>query len=328
MDAATGIDLVRLAAIPLFLYTAVTDIKQRRAPDWVWSILVTVAIALLAVEVLLVVPPMTSAWGRIYIIETAAAILLAVGLGFIGHVFGLMGGADTKAIITVGLLYPTFPYAVLGQYGLPVSGVVSITSIDMIANGFILASVYPVAVTIHNLRRSNIYTRMFLILRKPVDTLPSTYGRVAATSSGLSRTSVDLDTLRMYLAWRQATVTDIQTRPEVYRSSDTPTSDCVGDGTIESYERLVDDSVPSEDVTSEPNTTNNEDPWRINEFAAHPDTSLYGTPPEKLRDLLENIADASKTSLWVSPGIPLLVPFAAGVVFTLIYGSLIGAVFI
>jgi len=323
MDAATAIDIIRLAAIPLFLYTAVTDIKRRRAPDWVWGVLVVVAVALLIVEVLLVIPPINTPRGWVYLLQATTTIGLAVGIGIAGHIFGLMGGADTKAIISTGLLYPTYPYSVLGQYGLPVSGAISITGVDMIANGFIFAAAYPVVIAVHNLRHSNIFTRMFLMVKTQVDSLPSMYGRVAPTSKHLSPTSVDLDTLRMYLSWRQATVTDIRTHSEVYRSGNTQTSDSIGDGTVESYRRLVDDSEQHEETKSISDTDSDEDPWRVDEFADHPDSRLHGTEPDDLRELLNEMASSPESTLWVSPGIPLLAPFAIGVVFTILYGSLI-----
>jgi len=326
MDVATSIDLIRLAVIPLFLYTAVTDIKRRRAPDWVWGILVVVAVALLIVEVLLVIPPINTPRGWIYMIQATTTIGLAVGFGAIGHMFGLMGGADTKAIVSVGLLYPTYPYSILGQYGFPVSGALSVTGVDMIANGFIFAAAYPVIIAVHNLRHSNIFTRMFLTVKTPVDSLPSMYGRVAPTPKHLSPTSVDLDTLRMYLAWRQATVTDIRAHSEEYRSGNARTSDSVGDGTVESYRRLVDDAEEHEEAESVSDADSSEDPWRVDEFADHADSRFHGTEPDDLRELLDEIASSPRSPLWVSPGIPLLAPLAIGVVFTILYGSLIVAV--
>lgn len=326
MDAAAAIDIIRLAVIPLFLYTAVTDIKRRRAPDWVWGVLAVVAVALLIVEVLFVIPPINTPRGWVYLIQATTTIILAVGLGLVGHIFGLMGGADTKAIISAGLLYPTYPYSVLGQYGLPVSGALSVTGVDMIANGFIFAAAYPVVIAVHNLRHSNIFTQMFLMVKAQVDSLPSMYGRVSPTPKDLSPSSVDLDTLRMYLAWRQATITDIRTHSEVYRSGNAQTSDSVGDGTVESYRRLVDDSGQREEAESVSDADSSGDPWRVDEFADHPDSRFHGTEPDDLREILDEIASSPESALWVSPGIPLLAPFAIGVVFTILYGSLIGAI--
>lgn len=63
------------------------------------------------------------------------------------------------------------------------------------------------------------------------------------------------------------------------------------------------------------------DPWGAAAFLDDVEGTAYGTTPEQLREGLEVLVTAE--AVWVTPGIPFLVPMFAGLVVALTYGDLL-----
>ncbi|MDX1746488.1 MAG: A24 family peptidase C-terminal domain-containing protein, partial [Halobacteriales archaeon] len=63
------------------------------------------------------------------------------------------------------------------------------------------------------------------------------------------------------------------------------------------------------------------DPWGAEAFLEGIDHGAYGTRPGQLRDGLTLLSEADQ--VWVSPGLPFLVPLVAGLVIALVYGDIL-----
>ncbi|MDS0260091.1 prepilin peptidase [Haloarcula sp. S1CR25-12] len=70
-------------------------------------------------------------------------------------------------------------------------------------------------------------------------------------------------------------------------------------------------------------TAGTADPWGAERFLDDIEGSAYGTDAETLREGLELVVDADE--VWVSPGIPFLVPMFVGLVTALVYGDVLYA---
>ena len=65
------------------------------------------------------------------------------------------------------------------------------------------------------------------------------------------------------------------------------------------------------------------DPWAAAAFLSEIDGSAYGTTPERLREGLETVTDENREAVWVSPGLPFVVPLFLGLVAALCVGDLL-----
>ena len=64
-----------------------------------------------------------------------------------------------------------------------------------------------------------------------------------------------------------------------------------------------------------------DDEWGAQAFLDDIEGDAYGTTPEKLRDGLEVLV--AEDVVWVSPGLPFIVPMFLGLVVSLVYGDLL-----
>jgi preflagellin peptidase FlaK len=78
------------------------------------------------------------------------------------------------------------------------------------------------------------------------------------------------------------------------------------------------DGVPERPV---PDDVDPDDEWGAAAFLASLEGSAYGTTPEALRDGLAVVAD--REAVWVTPGLPFVVPMFLGLVVTLLVGDLL-----
>jgi preflagellin peptidase FlaK len=143
------------------------------------------------------------------------------------------------------------------------------------------------------------------------------------TPDGFTRSGLDIDALRMYLRWRGSTLAELRADPEGHRNPDSlpDQPNPPGDGSI----ATDGGQSPSHDQFG---TAGRADPWGAERFIEDIEGSAYGTSPEQLREGLELVATADE--VWISPGIPFIVPMFVGLVAALTYGdvlyALLGAV--
>jgi len=231
----------------------------------------------------------------------------------------------------------------------PSLGVFSIT---ILSNTVVMGALYPVALAARNATVGYVSPGMFVA--KPVawDRATAEYGtllqmpdrsfRESLSPSGLgayfSFRGLDLDALRMYLRWRGLSLSDLRERPDRYRhpASLSPDRNLPGDGAIPTDGRdesgtAVNGTPATAFGDAEPwapethLVADGDDLWGAAAFLDHIEGSAYGTSPEALREGLETLADDDV--VWISPGIPFLVPLFVGLTLAFVYGDLLFAMF-
>ncbi|WP_135853344.1 A24 family peptidase [Halorussus salinus] len=312
-------DLLRLVVVPVFGWAAWRDVKTRRIPNRTWYPLAALAVVLLAVEG-------WQAWtGTAY--ETRAfALRAAISLGFVAPLviafwwFRAFGGADAKAFLVVAALFPTFPtYEAFGWVLPHQQTTVGVFSLTILTNTVLLGALYPLAVFARNAVAGRFSSVM--VVGKPVswDAVPDEHGRLLETPEGVTRNGADLDAVRMYLRWRGLTLAELRERADHFRDPATLPAEPnqPGDGSTvvaQTDGGAVAEAVPEADAPDD-------DPWGAAAFLDDIDHGAYGTTPAGLRDGLDVLT--AEDEVWVSPGIPFVVPLFVGTVVAMTYGDLL-----
>lgn len=319
-------DLLRLLAVPVFAWAAWRDVQTRRVPNRTWLPLLGLGVVALAVEGWLVYTGGTP----VPVDEGVYLVRVAISLGFVGPLayafwwVGGFGGADAKALITVAVLFPTFPTYLFPGVALPVVvPTLGVFAMSVLSNTVVVGLCYPVVLTLRNAVGGHVSTVMFV--GRPVRSAAVTeeYGRLLETTEGFTRRGLDLDALRMYLSWRDTDLAALRANPGRFRdpASVPAETHSPGDGSIP----VTDGGRGSGDVIPvfESEASALADPWAAERFLAELDGSAYGTTPEALREGLEVLA--REDEVWITPGIPFLVPMFLGLVVALTYGDVLFA---
>jgi Archaeal Peptidase A24 C-terminus Type II. len=286
--------------------------------------------------------------GRLFLLQAGISLFFVAPLGYAFWYLGAFGGADAKALIALAVVFPTFPaYTVAGVSVPLIETTLGVFSLTILTNTVLLGLAYPVGLAVSNLVAGHRSTTMFLA--RPVSTasLPDRHGRLFETTAGVTRHGLDLDALRMYLRWRGLTLAELRDDPERLRDPDSvaetfyPTDGGthvgpVTDGGVDTDAHATSapadastadtptDDTPTDDVsTDDVSTAEFDDPWAAARFLADIDHGAYGTDAETLRDGLEVVAH--NDTVWVSPGMPFVVPMAAGLVVAVFYGDVLFA---
>lgn len=307
MVSIPGPDVLRLLAIPIFLYVAVLDVRTRRIPSNVWLPLVALGVLALGWEGFRTYQIGGIEW-TLWLVRVAISLGIVAPLGYLFWWLGTVGRADAKALITLAVLFPSFPRLSFGELTLPL--VVSepgVFSITVLANAVVLAMVYPIALAVLNISRGQWRLAMFVGMPIPWSATETRHGKLLEGIEGFTRYGVDLDALRMYLRWRDCDLAEIRNDPSTYRdpASLPATPHDPGDGRV----------VPDGGSIAAP-----DDPWGARAFVSETE-GVYGTRTEELRAALTLLAE--QEDVWISPGIPFLVPITLGLLVALVYGDVL-----
>jgi len=364
-------DLLRLLVVPLFVWTAWHDIQTRRVPNWVWKPPFVLGLGLLVWEGRQAI----QAGGyelQLFLVPVAISFLVLVPLAVGFYLMGGFGAADMKALVVIAVLFPTYPGYIVPNSTLTfpmVESPVNAFAMTVLTNGVLVGVAYPLALVVRNLLARSIPNEPWvLFVGRAVDRddLLYTHGRLLETTQGYARGGLDLDALRMYLAWRDADLAELLEDPAVARDPESLPEEPgrVGSGAVtdERCEAITDGGrgeprVPDdgtaptgqgESVTDPEGQTDDreqhdddggpadgdetpsgghgpiEDPWGAEAFLDDIPGSAYGTTPALLRDALDLLVNRKR--VWVSPGIPFLVPLVIGLLVALIYGDVLVAI--
>lgn len=320
----------RLLTLPVLAYVTYRDVRTRRVPRRIWVLLLGVALILLAASIVTASTP--SARSQLIIITTAS-LVLALVLAVPMALSSSLGTADALAFITIALLFPTIPYLEAGGFSLPTTPSPPLFFLAVLSNTVLVTLAYPSLLLLGNLRHGQLSSR--LLTGRPyawTDVL-NQYGRLFTPENRVVATGIDLDALRKYLQWRNATLAEIRADRTRYRHPDTvpTTTTTIGEGTVDTNQDLtgaLDAPTGENDVHGDGGATLSEttaptrDPWGAATFITSVDTDLYGATPNQLRTALDQLADASTQTVWVSPGIPLLLPLFIGLLLAIFVGDL------
>lgn len=301
-------DLLRLLCLPLFGWAAYHDLRTRRVPNLTWLPLFFLGGALLVWEVWAVSRGILPTDG-LFAIRLALSIGVIAPVGYCFWYFGAFGGADAKALAALCILFPTVPlYALPNGITLPLAETSGVFSLTILTNAVLLGGLYPLILFAQNTLAGRFSLIAFVAKPVPWRAIPETHGRVLARANGLDA-PLDLDALRMYLIWRGVTLDELRAAPDSSRNPESlPTErNPPGDGAI------TDGGIPDEC-----------DPWGARAFLADIDGDAYGTTPSRLRAALDVLV--STDTVWVTPGIPFLLPLCGGLCVALVYGDLLYAV--
>jgi len=326
-------DLLRLLAVPVFGWAAYRDVKTRRVPNKTWLPLAALAVVLLAWDSYAVLTGPTS--GRVFFIRVAVSLGFVIPLSYGFWLMGGFGGADAKAFMLVALLFPVYPYYYLPTAAIPLEpSALGVFSLTILSNTVLAGIVYPLGVAAGNVARGRFSKAMFFGRPVAVDRLTEEYGRLLESPDGFTRSGLDLDALRMYLQWRGATLGELRADPDAHRNPDSlPTQpNLPGDGSLVTDGGVADDAAPTDSNLRPDGSSSNSsadqfgtakrvDPWGAERFLDDIEGSAYGTSPEQLREGLELLVRADE--VWISPGIPFLVPMFAGLCIALVYGDML-----
>jgi len=320
MLAATT-DLLRLLAVPALGWAAWRDVRTRRLPNRLWTPLVAIGLLTLALDASSHLP-LTTVDDRLFFVRVGVSVLILVPLAYGLWWLGGFGGADAKALMTLAVLFPTYPVFYLPTDAYPlVATTLGVFSMTILTNAVLVGLAYPLYLGGRNALRGDRSILMFVGRRTDVAALSNEHGRLFETTEGVTRDGLDIDALRMYLRWRGTTLSALRADPDRHRD---PAS--VGE-TYDPTDGAVDADVdgpatdpPTADSVSDVDA-GADDPWAAERFLDEIEGSAYGTTPEKLREGLRVVT--TRETVWLSPGVPFIVPVFLGLVVALTYGDLL-----
>jgi len=306
-------DLLRLLAVPVFAWAAYRDVRTRRVPNRTWLPLVAVGVLALAWELLSLGSPGVER--RLFLVRTVVSLGFVAPLGYVFWRIGGFGGADAKAIITLAVVFPVYPaYELLGGTYPIYAAPLGVFSFTILSNAVLAGLAYPLVLAARNLPRAEPTPAMFVGRPVRLGDAPREYGRLLETPEGFTRRGLDLDALRMYLRWRGITFSDLRNDPDRYRGSVPADPNAPGDGSI-------DDGDGASGTEAPPVEPIEGDPWGADAFLD--EHAAYGTTPAELREGLSVLSTPDRGPVWITPGIPFIVPILAGLLAALTFGDLL-----
>jgi preflagellin peptidase FlaK len=297
-------DLLRLLAIPILVWAAYRDVKTRRVPNRTWQPLFVLAVVLFLWDGLASYLTGGLTWA-FFVVGAGISLLIVIPASYGFWRFGAFGGADAKALIVLSLLFPTYPTYEIGSSLLPlVQTPTGAFSLTILSNTVLVGVCYPLVLATRNALAGRFTPLMIVGWPIGWDEAVRTHGRLLENPEGFTRSGLDLDALRMYLRWRDVTLSALREEPTRYRDPGSLPAEPypAGDGMITDGRGEV------------------EDDWGAEAFLADVG-SAYGTTPDGLREGLCLLA--TRDTVWVSPGIPFLVPILCGLLISLTYGDLL-----
>ena len=312
-------DVLRLAVVPVLGWAAWRDVKVRRVPSRTWYPVVVLGAVLLVWDAVGHLS-FASAADALFFVRVGISLLLVAPIAYLFWRLGGFGGADAKALIAISVLLPTFPTYFFPGFTLPVVvTTLGVFSMTVLTNTVVLAVAYPLGLLVRNLADGEVTFPVALFGRRiDVSSLPTAHGRLFETPEGFTRSGLDVDALRMYLRWRGTSLAAVQSNPEWARDPGSidethdPTDGAVDEDSDPPTPRVDDDFDPDLDP---------DDPWGAAAFLDDIEGTAYGTTPEKLRGGLDVVTD--REAVWLSPGIPFIVPMSLGTLVAFVYGDIV-----
>lgn len=354
MFVASTVDLLRFLAVPVLGIAAWRDIRTRRVPNEFWYPLVGLGLILLMWEWI----TLDAGFPRTRLLQsTLLSVGVVIPLAYAFWRFGAFGGADAKALMTLAILFPTYPIVYFPTESFPlIISRVGVFSLTILTNAVLVGISYPLVLAVRNLLAGHIDRRMFIA--KPVswEEVESLHGGLRSAPPDGER-GLDLDALRMYLRWRGTDLATLRSEPDRKAPETLPDafndptdgavrtdltgllgtesgSDARSSGSRDDSADTPGSSGTDTDGTeaSPPGETagaadrpavDPADDWGAAAFLSAAEDGAYGTTASQLRSGLEVLV--KRDEVWISPGLPFLVPLFVGLLIALTAGDLLVA---
>lgn len=297
----TPSDILRvLIVVPVFLYASYRDIKSRIVRDHVWLPLFVGGLLLLLYDLWTGSIQFLAPW-------VLGNLLFACILGFVLYKTHLFGGADMKALIGLGLCIPTYPALVVFPRVLPPllpapENAANMFALTILANTALVAIIYPLYTLAQNGRDGFDASPGLLLTarRVPLEASLDEHGKILPlwTFSGegfIGRAvalvkavmfGIDTQFVKEYLAWHN-------------ESTDTNISDPTD----------LDRVYIERFLNSDTNKRDDGDPkWETDDI-------------EQAQEAMEKLVEQEE--VWMTPGIPFIVPMTIGLLISLTVGDLV-----
>jgi preflagellin peptidase FlaK len=221
------------------------------------------------------------------ILYATASLALGAGFGYGFYYLGTFGGADRYALVVLGFLFPLYP-SFPTQFGtLPaVVPAAPIFVLSVLGNGVLAGIAYPMKLFAENAveRRTTSPVLMALARRVPTDELHREFGRVIGTEDDVS--------LRSGIPGSEADgITDIDFVRDYVDWRGFNSLHDVRDADDLRLDAFVDETA-----------------WESDDL---------GRDADALREL------ASHDAVWISPGIPFIVPIFVGLLVAVTVGDVL-----
>jgi len=301
-------DLLRIITIiPVLLYASYTDIKSRRVKDEVWAIPTLIALILLTYD---------AYTGNTLEIGIAAAISLLIigGAAFIIYQLRIFYGADYKAFLLIAILFPwqptinSLPLFDVGMvytiqtiinssepfYNLLMYSSIHLFGFTVFVNTMIFSITYFIINIIHNIRNDTFK------LSKP---LRNTCARKVSVN--------ELQNIHAQIIEKPKSKNKIKQGYELISNGLTGLSTDF----FRDYEQWY-----AETQTVSKNVDIKNIDIKLKEFVEDNEEWIMSNEEKDLQ-YIKNILQKDK--VWVTPGVPFIVPITLGVISAIIFGNLV-----
>jgi len=223
--------------------------------------------------------------GTVFIFAIAS-LALGAGFGYGFYYLGTFGGADRYALVVLGFLFPLYPF-VGSPYEPLVVPEVPLFILSILGNTVLAGVAYPLKLFGENAVRLNTANPLLMLLAKrvPTETLHDEFGRIIGKDG-------DVSLRRSGIFGGTDGITDIDF-----------VRDYVEWRGIDSIREARDMDLLLEEFVDET-------PWESDDLE---------------RDAGELRAIAEEDAVWISPGIPFIVPMFVGLLVALTYGDVLFA---
>lgn len=140
------IEILKLAVcLPFLLYSSYLDLKTRRVPNHVWKLMLLSLSGFLLYEIV--------NEGTFFLFQLVFSFFSSFFLAYLLFRIKVFGGADAKALIAIGTLFPVYPVLEFYGYDFPLLGVppAGLFAITVLENALLLTAVVPLGLLCYNL---------------------------------------------------------------------------------------------------------------------------------------------------------------------------------
>ncbi|WP_302083420.1 A24 family peptidase C-terminal domain-containing protein [Salinibaculum rarum] len=314
-------DLIRLLALPIFGWAAWKDYSTRRVPNKTWLPIVGLAFTAFLLD-LSQIAGNQAVYRETphFFIATIISITVLIPFGYLAWYTKWLGGADAKAIMVFSFLYPIVPHyavpAVFTQLGAPRAFPLLFTeygvfSFTILLNVVIIGITFPFGLAIWNALHGNFSPFMFVGRPVDIQNITNSRGVPIQTFFDGSEEGVDIGVLKKYVNWRETTVEKLIDDSSSYRSFS------IGENPGTTAETDTPISEPPLDESG------GGDPWGAVVFLQESAFPSSRITPGQLRESLDYLSSHPHETVWISPGIPYMVPIVLGLSIALTMGNLI-----